>query len=318
MAQRDQPAFRPADISNDVDVFDLLEILWKDKGLIAVFVGCAALASLMFALSLPNLYTASVLLKPQSADGGIASLARQYGGLASLAGISLPSGGGETKVALAVEVLKSKNFAYDFVTRHQLLPALFAAKAWDWETKQLSLDEKIYDPSAGGWVRETVPPRAARPGPEEVHERWGQILSVDEDQKTSFITLSIEHQSPVFAKVVLELLVDDINEALRAKDLQESERFVAYLEGQLKETNVAEIRELLAGLLRSHLESRMMAIVEPSYAFSVIDPPTVPELKSGPMRALICIVGTILGGMAGVLAALARQAYQRRASTAAS
>ena len=61
----------------------------------------------------------------------------------------------------------------------------------------------------------------------------------------------------------------------------------AYLEEQLKQTSVAEIRELLAGLLRSHMESRMMAAVEPNYVFSVIDPPTVPELKSEPKRPLI-------------------------------
>jgi LPS O-antigen subunit length determinant protein (WzzB/FepE family) len=109
------------------------------------------------------------------------------------------------------------------------------------------------------------------------------------------------------------LWVVDINEALRAQDLAESERAVAYLEGQLKQTNVAEIRELLAGLLRSHMESRMMATVEPNYAFSVIDPPTVPELKSEPKRALICVLGTLLGGILGLVISLVRRALRNRA-----
>ena len=46
----------------------------------------------------------------------------------------------------------------------------------------------------------------------------------------------------------LDLLVVDINEVMRAQDLAESERAVAYLEGELKGTSMAEIRELLAGL----------------------------------------------------------------------
>ena len=138
-------------------------------------------------------------------------------------------------------------------------------------------------------------------------------MSVSEEKDSGFVTLSIKHRSPVYAKAWLDLLVVDINEALRAQDLAESERAVAYLEEQLKQTSVAEIRELLAGLLRSHMESRMMAAVEPNYVFSVIDPPTVPELKSEPKRALICVIGTLLGGMLGMVYSIVRRALRNRA-----
>ena len=298
---------------DEIDLFELVQNLWEDKWLISAITSVAAVISVLVALWLPNIYQASTLLRPQSSEGGIGGLARQYGGLASLAGISLPSGDGQSKTQLALEVLKSKKFAYDFATRHDLLPALFAAESWDWATETLSLDAEVYDPSAGGWVREVQPPRTAAPSPEEVHALWNETVAVSEEKDSGFVTLSIKHRSPVYAKEWLDLLVVDINEALRAQDLAESERAVAYLEGQLKQTNVAEIRELLAGLLRSHMESRMMATVEPNYAFSVIDPPTVPELKSEPKRALICVLGTLLGGMLGVVFSLVRRALRNRA-----
>jgi uncharacterized protein involved in exopolysaccharide biosynthesis len=298
---------------DEIDLFELVQNLWEDKWLISAITSVAAVLSVLVALWLPNIYQASTLLRPQSSEGGIGGLARQYGGLASLAGISLPSGDGQSKTQLALEVLKSKKFAYDFATRHDLLPALFAAESWDWATETLSLDAEVYDPSAGGWVRDVEPPRTAAPSPEEVHELWNETVAVSEEKDSGFVTLSIKHRSPVYAKEWLDLLVVDINEALRAQDLAESERAVAYLEGQLKQTNVAEIRELLAGLLRSHMESRMMATVEPNYAFSVIDPPTVPELKSEPKRALICVLGTLLGGMLGVVFSLVRRALRNRA-----
>ena len=298
---------------DEIDLFELFQNLWEDKWLISAITSVAAVVSVLVALWLPNIYQASTLLRPQSSEGGMGGLARQYGGLASLAGISLPSGDGQSKTQLALEVLKSKKFAYDFATRHDLLPALFAAESWDWATETLSLDAEVYDPSAGGWVREVQPPRTAAPSPEEVHALWNETVAVSEEKDSGFVTLSIKHRSPVYAKEWLDLLVVDINEALRAQDLAESERAVAYLEGQLKQTNVAEIRELLAGLLRSHMESRMMATVEPNYAFSVIDPPTVPELKSEPKRALICVLGTLLGGMLGVVFSLVRRALRNRA-----
>ena len=92
---------------------------------------------------------------------------------------------------------------------------------------------------------------------------------------------------------------------------------MAYLEGQLKQTNMAEIRNCWPGFCVSHMESRMMATVEPNYAFSVIDPPTVPELKSEPNRALISVLGTLLGGMLGVVFSLVRRALRNRADTLA-
>ena len=84
------------------------------------------------------------------------------------------------------------------------------------------------------------------------------------------------------------------------------------MEEQLKQTSVAEIRELLAGLLRSHMESRMIATVERNYVFSVIDPPTVPEHKSEPERAVICVLGTLLGAMMGVIFSLLKWTLRNR------
>ena len=303
---------------DELDLFELFQNLWEDKWLIGAITSFAAVVSVVIALWLPNIYQASALLKPQSAEGGLGGLANQFGGLASLAGVSLPSGDGESKTQLALEVLKSKKFASDFVQRHEILPQLMAAEAWDWESETLAFDNADYDASSERWIRDVPPPRKPTPSAEEIHEFWNeQFLSVSEDKTSGFVTLSIKHRSPVYAKEWLDLLVVEINEALRAQDLAESERAVAYLEGQLKQTNMAEIRELLAGLLRSHMESRMMATVEPNYAFSVIDPPTVPELESEPNRALISVLGTLLGGMLGVVFSLVRRALRNRADTLA-
>ena len=51
------------------------------------------MVSVVVALWLPNIYQASALFKPQSAEGGLGGLANQFGGLASLAGVS-PRGWG--------------------------------------------------------------------------------------------------------------------------------------------------------------------------------------------------------------------------------
>jgi uncharacterized protein involved in exopolysaccharide biosynthesis len=288
------------------DIFDLSHRLLEDWRLVAAIAAGFALISIAVSLLLPPVYQATTLLKPQSGDGGMGSLARQYGGLASLAGVALPSGDSESKSQLAIEVLKSKKFAYDFVMRHEILPQFFSPGSWDWASRRLSIDSSDFDSSSGQWVRKVKPPRIAEPKAEEVHEKWLEALTIKEDKDTGFITVSFEHRSPVFAKEWLEYLVTDVNEALRSQDLFQAQRAVGYLEDKLKETNVSEIRELLANLLRSHMESQMMASVEPDYAFSIVDPPTVPELKSHPKRTLIVVLSTLFGGLLGVFISLFR------------
>jgi hypothetical protein len=49
-------------------------------------------------------------------------------------------------------------------------------------------------------------------------------LSLSEDKKSGFITLSIKHQSPFVAKQWVELVVNEINSFYRQKDKLESEK----------------------------------------------------------------------------------------------
>lgn len=298
--------------SNEIDLFELAEHFWRDKWVISAFTCLAAFGSIFYAISLPNIYQATALLKPQGSEGAARSIASQYGNLAGLAGISLPSGSGTTKALLAMEVLKSRRFASEFTTRHDVLPALIAGEKWDWESETLSLNPSIYDSVKGTWVGKASPSWMPTPSSDTVHAAWNAAVSIVERKDTGFLALSFKHRSPVYAKQWLDLLIVDINETLRAQDLGESSRAIAYLEDQLKETKVAEIRELLASLLRSHMESRMMATVEPNYVFAIVDPPTLPEKKAEPKRALICIFGTLIGFALGVSFSLVMHAARSR------
>ncbi len=88
-----------------------------------------AVASVFFALSKPDIYKASAILAPASSEGGggINAMAGQLGGLASFAGINL-GGVGVDKTALALEILKSRSFIEAFISKHELLVPLMAAK----------------------------------------------------------------------------------------------------------------------------------------------------------------------------------------------
>jgi LPS O-antigen subunit length determinant protein (WzzB/FepE family) len=54
----------------------------------------------------------------------------------------------------------------------------------------------------------------------------------------------------------------------------------------------------------------MLAQVREEYVFTAIDPAVVPEKKSEPSRALICILITMLGGMVSVVYVLGRHYFK--------
>ena len=67
-----------------------------------------ALISVLYALSLPNKYQASILIVPSPEESSM-NLSQKYGGLAGLAGISIPEG--QTNlIDISKEVIKSRKF----------------------------------------------------------------------------------------------------------------------------------------------------------------------------------------------------------------
>ena len=83
--------------------------------------------------------------------------------------------------------------------------------------------------------------------------------------------------------------------------MAEVTRNITYLEAQIKKTNIAEMKEVFYTIIEEQIKSKMLAEGSPDYAFVPVSPSMVPEEKSQPKRALICILGTLLGGMLSVL-----------------
>ena len=293
---------------DEIDLKELFSVLWEGKLLIIFITGFAAACAVLFALWLPNIYESKALLAPkdESAAGGLAGLARQYGGLASLAGINIGGGGGESsKAMMAQQKIKS----LDFFTRHlyeKIVRDLMAVDHWDSGSGALVIDPDVFDIKSQTWIREVSPPQRAKPSAQEAHKAFLEVLSLSEDQKTSLITIAIKHQSPVVAQAWVALIIEAVTEELRSSDVEEAQGSISFLEQQRAETSLVSLDEVFAQLIEEQTKTIMLANVSKDYVFSVIDPAVVPELKTEPKRALICILGALLGGMLGVLLVLVR------------
>lgn len=299
---------------DEIDLRELFSVIWQGKWLVAGITLVFAVASVVIALMLPNIYKSEALLAPASEEqgaGGLAGLASQFGGLASMAGINLGGKGGTDKTQLAIEVLKSRQFIGNFIEKHQILPELMAVDKWHMADNSLSFDPEMYNQQSKTWVREVKPPFQPKPSLQEAHKAFSKILVVNKDKENGMVKISIEHQSPFIAKQWVDWLVSDINLTMKDRDVAEANRSTEFLNKQIELTNVADIRTILYKLVEEQAKTIMFAEVRDEYVFKTIDPAFVPEEKAKPKRALICVLGTMLGGMLAVMIVLIRYFFRK-------
>ena len=170
---------------DEIDLKELFLVLWNGKLVITLITGFAAVCAVLFALWLPNIYESKALLAPkgESGAGGLAGLARQYGGLASLAGINIGGGGGESSKSMMAQ---QKIQSLDFFTRHlyeKIVLDLMAVDHWDAASGALVIDPDVFDVKSQTWLREASYPRQAKPSAQEAHKAFLEVLSLSEDKR---------------------------------------------------------------------------------------------------------------------------------------
>ena len=294
MTQTQAPvlAQRPDD---DVSLVDFSRALAADWRLVGSTILIAAVLSVAVAFLLTPKYTAETVIiekADRSGSGGSAAMLARLGGLAQFAGIDLSAlgaGPDDAKVTLYSRALLER-----FITTKNLLPVLFAD---DW------------DDTARRWTT----------SPEDTPTVWlgvkffgEHVYSVKEDLTTGVIAVRVEWTDPGIAASWANDLVKLANEIIRTRALNESQRNIDYLNQELARTDVVGLQQVLYGLLESEMKVVMLANDREEYAFTVIDPATVPELRSFPNRPLVAIAGTIFGGFIAMLIVLIRLVIRRQ------
>lgn len=305
-----------ADVGYHSDLYVVSRIIWSGKYLIAAIAAFVTVVAVVVAFILPNIYRAEALLAPNLEDGpqGLSGLADQYAGIASLAGLELDTGSTD-KIALGLSVLQSRKFLSDFIERHEILVPLMAASHWDSETEKLVIDDDIYDSENQEWVRDFSPPRKQIPSRQEAYEEFREILAVRQDRDTGFVTVSVEHYSPVLAKRWVDWLIEDLNANMRNRDVSRARQAIEYLNAQVNATSLAGMQEVFYRLIEEQTKTVMLAEVSPEYLLTTIDDAVVPEIRDKPQRILIVLFGAILGVVIGILTQFISHAYRGRSSS---
>jgi uncharacterized protein involved in exopolysaccharide biosynthesis len=285
----------PSPEEDEIDLLELIRTLlhaWKT--ILGSTILCMGLA-VAYALFAPEVFKAETLLAfAQEEKSGASSALSQFGGLAAIAGVSIPS---DSNVEQVIATLNSRKFLREYIKQKKLLPILF---------------KEIWDSDNEVWL---VPSVDDEPSEQKAFESFKACLSVDDDKKSGLITLSISWKNPEVAAQWANDLVKQLNEQLREQAIADSKKRVGYLEQELAKTTLQDMRAVLYKLLESEKQKAMLANVNEDFALEVIDPAIAPETREKPNRKLIVALGGVCGGFLGIFAVFFTQFLKKLKSS---
>ena len=292
-----------------IDLGKLYSALLDYKLFIISLTLSATILTIIYAITLPNIYKSEALLEVANSNSGssLSSSLSQYSGIASMAGISLPGGESGDKGNLAIEIIKSRDFLEHLVSFDGMLESLMASKSYDFESKKIIYDKNLYDHKKSKWVRPITKKKNSMPSALEAHKLYiDKSLNISRDKTSGFISLSINHVSPEFAYRFLNMIILEANEIARTDALNNSTKAIDYLNKAAANTQVQEIRKSINTLVESQLETQMLASINDEFLLKIIDAPYIPEEKSDPQRILIIVLGFLGSFLASISIAVIR------------
>jgi uncharacterized protein involved in exopolysaccharide biosynthesis len=263
-----------------VDLIAIWNFLWRYKfviiGSTLLFTGIA----LYKALTAISIYKAEVAIAEVSDEkmNSAAALASQIGGLASLVGVNLSGSASNARESQAL--LKSRHLAEKFVIAQNMMAVMYPPPA-----KPPSL-----------WIG--------------VRNFRDNILSIRDDKKLGLTTVSISLPDAKEAARLAAEFVRAANFESRDRAIADSKASIAYLTGQIQQTNVVELQKVLYNLVEKQTQTLMLANARPEYAFTTVDPAVPPEERASPRRTLIVAMGIAVGGLLGLAIAFGLNLYR--------
>lgn len=301
--------------TQEISFYDIAVLVKQRWKIIAVTMMVTTSLALAVALFSKSVYRASVTLAPVLTDNqaGISSLSSGLGGLASLAGLGQGDGG---SIEQNIAILRSRVLADKFIAQYDLRPILFA-DSWNTESKKWEISpwQRFMSYLAGlinisDQQKSSAVASDGGPTPDAVYRKFDNARYVKLDKETGLVTLSMEWRDPQLSALWANQYTKIANEYIRAHEVTEAKKRLQYLSDEFRSTSLAEVQNAISKLMETELKRSMAANVREEFAFKVIDPAVVPELRVWPKRSLIVMVGLIGGFILGITIVLTQNYYR--------
>ncbi len=285
-----------AALDDEITLRDLFLKVWRSKWVILATMAVAVGLVSVWMKTTEPLYTASMLVAPAGATsgGGLGSRLSQYGGLASLAGIELPSAETVSPFDQFSEVVTSVTVAKRLQDKYGVLQKLFE-RTWDAGNMRWVPPEGPVA-TAKGWMRGFFNlPSWTPPSTKSLAEYLGDKLGISEIAKTGMRRITFQHEDSEFAVQLLRWIHEESDQLIREETQERTTRQIEYIERKLATVRITEHRQSLTLLLSDQEKQMMMTQVDLPFAARIIDPPTVSEMPTWPKPFLFLVLAAMAG-----------------------
>lgn len=255
-------------------------------------------------------YTASITVAPAQ-GANIGGLSSQFAGIASAAGVDLPVDQGSAQFQIFQQTIFSREVAERLALQRDVLKGIFdqewTGHGWQEPPNALAPITHGIKRVLGLPIRHWSRPDAARLAD------WMQTeVHIEDVPKKPIMILSVQHKDPVFAARFIGLLRLAADDGVRQRALDRSDPLIDYLSAQLRTVQLADHRAALATALSEQMKTRMIARSGVAFAAEPLGRATASLLPTSPKPVLILLLGFLVGGVVGVLAALALGPRRKR------
>jgi uncharacterized protein involved in exopolysaccharide biosynthesis len=287
----------------DLRRFVLEPILHRWKLILGIPTVMVALVLIWQALSTPEYTAQTVVTATQQNGGDLSSQLGKLGGIAALAGASLGPSAEASEFDKFEFLLTSSRLGEYQAERRNMLPIVFADR-WDSQRKDWKRPEGVVQGIKDVFWPLFGMPAWLPPDGRELAEQYDRSLQIRERGTSGLFQLSYTDADPERAKFVLEAMVLDANELLRADASRQSAAKAAYLRSQLATAEVAEYRVNLAALLSREEQTLMLTSTSLPFAAQTVQPYTVSATPTSQRPVIYGGIAFVLGVALGLFLAL--------------
>ena len=283
-------------MEDEIDLRELWQTLKKYRLKIALFVLTVTVLSVVYLLSIPNVYKSSTVLAPQteskSALGGL-------GALAGMAGIDIGGQKLDTYDYLHT-IMQDFSFQKHLIQKYNL-------------AQKLKIDPKnmvfafgyrgVYDMLHGS--KKDKVEKTEEEIVFDTYKKLQKMVELSKDKKSGTITLSVSSKDRYLAKELVDIYLKEATDYLRKLDMQDIEKQIEFYKEEMKKGDNLQLKKHLASLASALVQKRVLSNSSQFYLVRQITKPQVAYIKDKvkPKRALILVVAFVTSLILGVFGA---------------
>ena len=308
----DQAERKDTHIQDDeIDLRELFVTLWRGKWFITFCVLVAITLGSLYLRSADKKYTVTYIFKPVSSEDATPNFSG-LGGLASLAGVSLPSSSSGDFTAFKM-LLKSEEVATMMMDDVQFIQEIFAS---EWNDAEQTFERPPPGPLTPlkAIIKSVLLGEGESayiaPNPARLANWMSNAFSTYIDRDTGYLTFSSETTKPELSLKIISRAASVTDELLKERFISSAEKTMSFYQQKLAAARAREHREALAKLIAQEDQKLMLASKGSYFVAEPLTTPSISLYPTSPKSSLILALSVVLGGFFGAALVLIRKAIK--------